>query len=270
MLWALASMPSADAWDKIKAPVLAQFVERDGRLINLKLEEQFKSMASYHTMTEARAKKAAEARWGKSGEQTDVSSMPQAMLGDASSTVSSSASSTVEAYSTVQSGMAASQINGEKQKNTETIINPDEIALRTHWKSNFLNAPYDPGDMIGLLQNYTWEDIAGVMAWLNYIHKGNGKFNWMEKINSTADFARCFKGMFPQYQKCGGYKVAMVAKDKFESNLEQERRSKKAFSYDDEPAPVDAETVARIRKLAGLPAKESDEVIAVDDVRDAV
>ena len=86
MLWALAGMPDASSWDEISALVLEQFVERDGCLINAKLEEQYKAMSSYHRMQSDKARKGAHARWHGSG-------ISQAMPNDASSSASSSATS---------------------------------------------------------------------------------------------------------------------------------------------------------------------------------
>lgn len=262
MLWALASMPSADAWDKIKGPVLAQFVERDGRLINLKLEEQFKSMASYHTMAEARAKKAAEARWGKSGEQTDASSMPQAMLGHASSTVSSSASSTVENGTVRYSAVPALQVKREEQKNTETTHEIEIEWLKKDWSKHFPDLTFNPDDMRNLLAIYSIDDIAGVMMWLRHFHVGKGSFNWRDKIHSTADFDRCFgdpsKGMFKQYIACGGLKVAETAQTKFERDLEQMK--KKTFTFAVEKCSGCGEPVHF--------GECKPEVFAVDDVKD--
>jgi uncharacterized protein YdaU (DUF1376 family) len=87
MLWALAGMPDASSWDEISGLVLAQFEERDGCLINAKLDDQFKQMSSYHRMQSDKARKGAHARWHKSGTS-------QAMPDDASSSSSSSSTST--------------------------------------------------------------------------------------------------------------------------------------------------------------------------------
>ena len=251
MLWALASMPSADAWDKIKAPIMAQFVERDGRLINLKLEDQFKSMASYHTMTAERAKKAADSRWGKK----DASSMPQALLGDASSSSSSTASSTDN--STVQSGTVRSDHTDEdletrsKAKSEATpkakpsvpkiqgkiSVKPavppsaeeqDALeGLSSQWR--FYKLPESEADgpvWTDLIRKHggpVYDDlvIPDVMAWMMFI---NNDGYWKGRIHSVKDFARCYPTMHEQYLKCGGDELEealLVAGRKYASDLAQ-------------------------------------------------
>jgi len=177
-----------------------------------------------------------------------------------------------EDNSTVQSGTAAHSVSPEEQKNTETtrtdqtILIEKYLQVKADWRDNYGDVPFEPADIYGLLEKYTQEDISGVMAWLNFIHKGNGQFNWMSKINNMADFARCFKGMFPQYQKCGGYKVAMIAKVKFDLDLEEERKRNTYFCLD-----------CTATWLKGTPERHKPtcpryvadrEVFAVDDVKD--
>jgi len=111
-LWALAGMPDADAWGKIAAPVLACFDEKDGRLVNAKLEEQFKGLDAYHRMQRDKAKKGADARWNKSGTN-------RAMPEDASS------SSSATAFSTATTRVVETEnspANGDRSKATPTPI----------------------------------------------------------------------------------------------------------------------------------------------------
>lgn len=95
MLWALAGMPDAESWAKIAAPILAQFIEVNGCLVNARLHEQYKQLDSYHRMQKEKAKKGAHARWHASGKD-------QAMPGDASSSSSSTSTSNNELQGEVE------------------------------------------------------------------------------------------------------------------------------------------------------------------------
>lgn len=151
-----------------------------------------------------------------------------------SRTVDSKTERAGDSNSTVPGTAGSSQVNGEgqKQKNTEnmkparTISDSDLKLIKTDWIDIFGDYPYNPDDMVKLLQNYHVEDIIGVMWWLLYIHKSKGDFNWAKNIHSSGDYARCFKGMFPQYLKCGGADTALaLAKKIKDSQVEQDKKN---------------------------------------------
>jgi uncharacterized protein YdaU (DUF1376 family) len=209
------------------APVLAQFEVQDGKLVHPRLVEQFHSMASYHTMTAERAKKAAESRWGKK----DASSMPQAMLGDASSSASSICNLQSE-NSTVQDGTERSDDqtgNGEAKAESAPKAKPSVAKIQgkisvkpapadpTEEEMEFLDSVIQqwmsyklpkitefPASLLELIRKYG-ETVPDVMAWMMFI---NNDGYWKNRIHSVADFTRCFPKMFEQYVKCGGSELA--------------------------------------------------------------
>ena len=264
MLWALASMPSAEAWDKIKAPVVAQFEEREGRLVNVKLDEQYKALESYRSMAVTRGKKGAEGRWGKK----DASSIPQALLGDgspspsvsSSSSASSSSSSTARENSTVQDG-ADSLTGVSGSKTTEKheghgkrdVHKESEIYLVTKealWGLAGSMQDDTPDILYGLVAQYGIDDIAGVYLWMDLVNKDR---YWSGRVSDWTDFKRCYPKMYQQFVKCGGHPTAVKA-------YQRERKKTRGKSYDE----MAAEAVAKI-----IP--ESDdygETFSVEDVPD--
>lgn len=254
--------------------VLAHFEIVDGRLVHPKQVEQFKAMASYHTMTEARAKKAAEARWGKSG-QPDASSISQALLGDASASASASSSSTVKKNGTVLYGTVASQPKPTEKPETmetmetmesmetiperreeeipaEEIETPSTIAneLTREWTQTFKLPEGNPADFEMLLRSEgqkpnssleesgeLWGEIENVMWWMKLISKDltTKELYWWPRMTSSAVFVRCYPVMKKQYLTFGAEAVN-VARKAFEVEEEKKKRPKLTFSLHDDAA----------------------------------
>jgi uncharacterized protein YdaU (DUF1376 family) len=63
ILWRLAGAPSRKRFEKVSAPMLAQFELRDGRYFQAELIEQHEGLAAIHESRTRAALKGAQARW---------------------------------------------------------------------------------------------------------------------------------------------------------------------------------------------------------------
>jgi uncharacterized protein YdaU (DUF1376 family) len=100
----LAGMTEAE-WNEISPLVLAQFEQtRDGRLVNPKLDEQFKELDSFYKMQSDKGKRGADARWHGS-----ANARPLPNDGSSSSSSTASSPSSEEDESTREGGMTGAE-----------------------------------------------------------------------------------------------------------------------------------------------------------------
>lgn len=138
---------------------------------------------------------------------------------------------------TVPSGTVAITHDKSQKTTTNTKSNPTETPEQTEliknqaiqidgfWTS-FDDLPGDNCDISNfemLLRSnphITVQDVQGVIMWMLCVNKDS---YWLKRMTSSTDFVRAFRKMHEQYEKCGGYKVAVVAQRIAEQKADEQR-----------------------------------------------
>jgi uncharacterized protein YdaU (DUF1376 family) len=114
--WRLLGCASESEWDAMKEPVLNLFSTDSGKLYHKKLSDQRKELAAYHRLQSTKAKKGADARWHKSGNDR---ALPEDASSSSTATASSTASSTASAQ--LKEPAAARQLSSQTRSPSEKI-----------------------------------------------------------------------------------------------------------------------------------------------------
>jgi len=76
----------------------------------------------------------------------------------------------------------------------------------------------------------TVEDIHGVIMWMLCVNKDS---YWLKRMTNSADFVRAFRKMHEQYEKCGGYKVAVAAQRIAQEKADAMQSDGETFAVED-------------------------------------